>query len=1033
MLWLWNFFLDKKQFSYVLIAFLVAAGFYALVQIPKENSPSIDIPYAAVTTTLPGASSADMETLVTNKLEAQISGISNIDTLTSDSVDGVSSIVVQFNANADSNQSLQDLRDAVSRAAPDLPSDASTPLVSKVSFNDSPVIVVSVSSELPQSALSQLGTTLSDDLKNVQGVSEVDVAGVPAREVDVVVNQQALTQYKLSLVGVISAISASNAALPAGAITIDGTNYDVNFKGGLTDPSQVEGIAVGSNNGVPVYLRDIATISDGLAPATTYSRLSLNGKPSNQAITLLVHRQSGASIIGVASAVKEEVTALQKTQLLQGAQVFISPSTDQSIQITKQLGDLTKTGFETVALVIIVLLITIGWRESLVAALAIPLSFLISFIGLYITGNTLNFISLFALILAVGILVDSGIVVTEAIHARMRIYNNPLLAARAALHDYAWPLIAGTMATVAVFAPLFFISGIIGKFIAGIPYTLIFVLMASIFVALGIVPLIAVLFTKPHSNRLEQKQEEYTERLTLWYKQMLRRVLNHRRYQNIFLWTLSILFVLSLSLPFVGLIQSVFFPQSDEDYVYINIEKPENTSLAETDLATREVEEILYTDPDIQSFQTTVGQSSSLSGSGSSGSNQANITVNLFPGHKKSSTQVGNELEQKLAPITDANVQVLQSSNGPSSGAPIQIQFEGANLDELTAAADNGKQLLATIPHVTNITASTQNNGTEFDLSIDRAKVAAAGLSTQTIAQTLRAAVQGTKATSIPELSQDIDVMVKLNLNPAYTDPSQTTVTTLDSIDNIAVQTPSGGSVLLGSLLNSNLGASSADIAHKDKNRIETVSAYPDDKTTTSAVVAQFQKRIGELHLPADVSVSYGGETQDINQSFTEMFVALIAGLVLMFMILVISFNSIRYTLYLLLIVPLSLIGVLDGLALTNQPISLTSLLGVIALGGVIINHAIILMDSMIHHLRAEPTKPIIDIVVDSAATRLRPIVLTTVTTIVGMIPLAESNASWGPLAFAVMFGLAFAICLTLVLVPVLFFRAPHKKAVEEA
>jgi multidrug efflux pump subunit AcrB len=210
--------------------------------------------------------------------------------------------------------------------------------------------------------------------------------------------------------------------------------------------------------------------------------------------------------------------------------------------------------------------------------------------------------------------------------------------------------------------------------------------------------------------------------------------------------------------------------------------------------------------------------------------------------------------------------------------------------------------------------------------------------------------------------------------------------------------------------------------------REETVSAYPDAKTTATAVTTEFQKRLDELHLPAGVTVAYGGETQDINQSFTDMFVALIAGLVLMFMILIIAFNSFRYTWQLLVIVPLSLIGVLDGLALTGNPVSFSSLLGVIALGGVIINHAIILMDSMIRHLHAHPEKPIIDVVVESAATRLRPIVLTTIATVIGMIPLSFTNATWGPLAFAIMFGLSFAIVLTLALVPVLFFRAPHEK-----
>jgi len=224
----------------------------------------------------------------------------------------------------------------------------------------------------------------------------------------------------------------------------------------------------------------------------------------------------------------------------------------------------------------------------------------------------------------------------------------------------------------------------------------------------------------------------------------------------------------------------------------------------------------------------------------------------------------------------------LQSSSGPSSGAPIQIQFEGKNLNDLIAAADRGGQLLATFPHVTNITTSTQSNGSEFDLTIDRAKAAAFGLSTQTVAQTLRAAINGTKATTITMPSQNIDVVVKLDLNSANTDPNATTQATIDDVKNISIQGPTQ-SVLLGSILNDSLEASNADIAHNDQNRIETVSAYPDSKTTTSAVVAEFQKHLGEMHLPAGVAVSYGGETQSVNQSFTQMFIAIIAGLVLMF------------------------------------------------------------------------------------------------------------------------------------------------------
>jgi len=1023
MLPLWNFFLERRQFSYVLIATLVLAGLFSLYAIPKENTPSIDIPYAVVTTILPGASAEDIETLVTDKIENQASGISHVDTMTSNSSSGVSTVIVQFDANADPVQSLQDLRDAVSRAEPNLPTDAQTPIVSKVSFNDQPILVASISGDLPPTEFSALGKEVSDDLKTINGVSEVTVAGVPAREVDVVVRESALEQYGIALTSVVSAIQSANTALPAGSISMDGVDYDINFKGGIDDPAQIPGIVVGTRGNSPVYLSDIATISDGLAPATTYSRLSLAGKPSDNAITLLVYRQSGASIQGVAAAADKELTALQSTTL-KGMNVFVSPATDQSVQINQQLGSLSETGLETVALVIIALLLTIGWRESLVAALAIPLSFLIAFIGLYFTGNTLNFISLFALILAVGILVDSGIVVTEAIHARMRIYGGKMQAARAALHDYAWPLIAGTMATVAVFAPLFFLSGIVGKFIAGIPYTLIFVLIASIFVALGIVPLIAVLFTKLEPNSLERAQEEYTHRATEWYKRILRRLLENRRGQRIFLWTLTALFILSLILPFTGIVQTVFFPAADQDFVYLNIETPQGSTLDKTDLATREVEEILYTDPDISSFETTVGASSNLTGQGGSGANEANITVNLPKGHKKTSQTVVSELEQKFAVVHDARVDVLQADNGPSSGAPISIQFEGDDLGALITAADNGRHLLSSIPGATNIQSSTEGNGNEFELTINRGKAAALGVSPVQIASTLRTAIQGTKATSIALPDQDIDVIVKVNLNPAYTTPDTTNDTTIESIDNLSV-VGTNGPVLLGSVLDSKLGESNAAINHKDKKRIETVSAYPSPDTTTNAVVAEFQKRVGELNLPAGITVSYGGETQDVNQSFSQMFFALIAGLVLMFMILIIAFNSIRHTLHLLVIVPLSLIGVLDGLALTGQPISFTSLLGVIALGGVIINHAIILMDSMLHRLRDNPGEARIDTVVEASATRLRPIALTTITTVIGMIPLAASDPTWGPLAFSIMFGLTFAIILTLVLVPVLFFRSP--------
>jgi multidrug efflux pump subunit AcrB len=304
------------------------------------------------------------------------------------------------------------------------------------------------------------------------------------------------------------------------------------------------------------------------------------------------------------------------------------------------------------------------------------------------------------------------------------------------------------------------------------------------------------------------------------------------------------------------------------------------------------------------------------------------------------------------------------------------------------------------------------------------------GLNTQIVAQTLRAAVHGTKATSIPNPDQDIDVVVKLNLNSTFNDPSETIETTLDTINNISIPSPQGP-VLLGSVLSNTLGISNGSIAHLDKKRIEKVTGYTDGQTTTLAVTTEFQKLLTEKKLlPDGVTVSYGGEDKQVKDSQQQMLLALVSGLVAMFMILIVSFNSIRYTFYLLSIVPLSLIGVFGGLALTGQPVSFSSLLGIIALGGVIINHAIILMDSMLHLHHTRTDLAVIDVVIESSAIRLRPIFLTTITTAIGMIPLTLASTLWGPLAFTIMFGLTFAIILTLVLIPVLFYR--HEVKVEE-
>lgn len=1029
----WNFFLNKQQFTWLLMVTLVAIGMYCLFAIAKESSPEVIVPIGIVTTVYPGTSASDIEELVTNKLEDGIENVDGLESLTSTSRDGVSSITAEFNANANVDKSIQDLKDAVDSVKSELPEDAFDPQVSEVNFAEQPIHVISISSDLYGAAFTQLGEDLADAFKGVTGVSDVVVSGTRERQIQVVLREESLRTYGLSIGEIEQALRLANLSVPVGSVTNSGIEYAIRFEGDLSSSDDIQNVPIKAVNGQPVYVKDVADVYDSVGAETSISRVSIEGIPSERALTLSIYKKPGFDVTKMSEGVNVKLEQLQaQGGLLNGSQVLIV--FDQGEATQNDLRSLTNAGLETVLLVVVCLLLTIGWRESLVAALSIPLSFVIAFIGLYVSGNTINFISLFALILAVGILVDSGIVITEAIHTRMRKYGDGPRAAKEAIIEYAWPLIAGTMTTIAVFAPLFFLSGITGKFIASIPFTIIFVLLASIFVALALVPLIAIMLTKSkHGNKFEEMQEAYTVKAQAWYRRKLIVFLQNKKAQRIFLWSLFLGLIVSFALPISGMLKVIFFPPEDVDFVYVEIETKQGTPVAQTDLSVRAVEEILYEKEYVESFSTTAGSGSYFTGSTASGGKYGNITVALYEEREIESAEVAKDLRESFKNIADAKITISEQQNGPPSGAPVVIKFLGEDLNALSLSADKSAQLLESIEGTRDVTPSTNNNATEFVLTVDKAKASAAGVGIASVGQTLRTAVFGSTVTSIPIKGEDRDVVLKLAVDRKATDPSATPEVSIDTLKNLTVQSIGGAPVLLGTIVTETIAPANASINHEEKVRVASVSASVNDGTTATEVVNAFKAKVSELNLPQDVEISYGGETENINQSFTEMFLALIVGLVLMLAILVLSFNSIRYALYLLLIVPYSLIGVFFGLTATGLSLSFTSLLGVIALAGVIINHAIILMDSMINHKATTEGQPLLERVADASVSRLRPIALTTITTVVGMIPLSRISDFWGPLAFAIMFGLSFAMILTLLLVPTLYYRNELKIAEKKA
>ncbi len=1026
---MWEFFVRNTRFAYLCIFALTLLGGYAVLSIPRESSPEVVIPVGVVQTVLPGAPAADVESLVTNEIERGLTSLENVADITSVSREGVSIVTVEFNASADLDASIQDLKDTMDTIARDLPDSAEDPFVSEVNFVDQPILTVAISGDRLPIEFRQLANDIEKDLESLPNISRVEISGIEDREVAILIDQAALAKYGLSIQAVTQALGNANRTLPIGQITNNGITYNVAFEGDITDARDIPNIPVGLVGGQPVFIRDIAEVKDGLAAATTLSRVSPDGGPSDTAISLNVFKQSGGDITKITAAVRDRLAELS----LEGNLLFGLSYTivlDSGEQILTDLTNLTNSGIQTILLVVGLLALTIGWRESLIAGASIPLSFLIGFIGLYYSGNTINFLSLFALILGIGILVDSSIVMVEGINARMK--ADPTIdkdeAAIRTIREYASPLISGTLTTVAMFVGLFIVSGVIGQFIASIPFTLIFILFASMFVSIAIVPLFAAQFLRRRSTtKFEVKQTEYAHKLESWYRQKLEVIIGNKKNERKFLWTIRLALLLAFLLPVFGLVKVVFFEQGDVDYVIVEVEAPEGTEKEVTDVAVQRLEEIIYDVPNIESYVVTVGSGSQFGGNGG-GSNEklANIFITLTDDRDKTSTEMVEVLRTAVAPIRDIKVTVNQPSDGPPTGAAVTIKYLGDDLVALTETANETASLLKTIPHTTNVKTSTNNNNTEFVLTLDRAKAAALGLDPFAVSAYARTAVFGTEATALTTLEEDIPVTVKVNLSGLDSATNNSNEASIDALGRLEIPTQTG-SVPLASIATISLRESSTVINHEDSQRVVTVSADVTAAGNAREVQAEALKRVeAELNLPAGITLSTGGgETEESNKAFVEMLLALVVGILLMVAVLVYEFGSYLHTRYVLSILPYSLIGIFFGLAITANPISFPSIMGFIALSGIVVNNSILLIDMMNKERVRDPQKSVRDVVIDASVSRLRPILLTTLTTVIGMIPLTYAGDIWAPLAYAVMFGLTFSVIITLVFIPIIYSRKP--------
>lgn len=1026
---MWSFFLTHNRFSYLLVVGLILLGLYAVSEIPRESAPEVEIPVGIVTTTLPGASAEEVERLVTTEIENQIENIAAVQEVSSVSRESVSSITVEFEASADLDNSLNKLREEVDIAARDLPADASDPRVTEVDFVDQPIVTFAISGDVETAALQDTVDALTSELETLPGVARVETSGISDEQIQVSTTPTALSRYNVDVATLANALRQADSRFPIGELQTAGVRYPVTFAAPLTTPADFSAVQVDTLAGTPVYLRDVATVTEVNAARSTLSRLSVSGSPANPSVTFNVFKQPGGDITRTAAAVQTTLAELQtEGKLLSG--LTVATLLDSGEQIADDLQQLAGSGLQTVVLVVLFLVLAIGWREGLIAGTAVPFSFLIGFIGMYLSGNTINFLSLFSLILGIGVLVDAAIVMVEGINRRMK--DNPDIdktrAAIETVREYSTPLIAGTLTTVAMFSGLFIVSGVTGQFIASIPYTILFLLLGSLFVALAIIPLFASGTLRRRSRTLlERVQITYARKLEAWYSRRLRSILGHRARERAVLWALRLGFIAALALPVTGIVPVVFFDEGDTDYVFVEIELPPGSTLANTDLAARRVEDVLYRQPAIAEFTTTVGAGSQLSGGGV-GEELASMLLVLAENRDTTSLELIRTLRSEFSRMDGFEVTVGQQSAGPPAGAPISLRFIGDDLAALESVAARAAQILRRVEGTTNIATNADNRQLSFELALDRVRAATYGVTPDQITTAARSAVSGLETITITDsVGGEKDVVLALNLTDTdRVDPNTQNVFTIDRLLQTEILTAQG-SVPIASLANVTLSRSQNAITRLNSERVMTVTADVTDavnpRATERAAVSRIQN---EIQMPAGVRLETGGgEAEESDQAFRELFLALVVGILLMIAILTLQFNSYRHTYYVLSILPYSLIGILSGLAVTGNSLSFPSIMGFIALSGIVVNNSILLIDSMNRNRRRNQERDLRELVIESAAKRLRPILLTTVTTVLGMIPLLFADPIWAPLAYAVMFGLAFSVLITLLLIPIIYYRNP--------
>jgi len=1009
-----------KRPSLIIVIFtvLIGAGVFCYKQLSYELLPDISQPTLVITTNYPGAAPANVEQTVTKKIEDQLSSIDAIKSITSQSLEGVSIITAEFNTGSNIDLKQQEVQRKINNIMGDLPTDVKSPGISKVSPSDQPIMQLMAVSDLDNAAFYDIiKNQINPLLQQVQGVGEITLIGGQEREIQVNINKEKLDYYGLSILNVTQAIANGNQEFPAGKVKSEALGQmTVRLSGKYSSVEQLNHLVIGLPiAGSPISLSDVAGVADVTKDVSTVFRY--NG---HNGIGLLIKKQGDANAVAISRQIKEKITTIEKRYAASGVKFTIADDTaDYTLEAANGVVDDLVLAVILVAVIMLLFLHSI--RDSLIVLVAIPASLISTFIALYFFGYTLNLMTLLGLSLVIGILVDDSIVVLENIHRHLAMGKDKRTAALEGRKEIGFSAVAITMVDVVVFGPLCLIQNSIGSILRAYSATIVVATLLSLFVCYTLTPWLASRFGKItilDNRRIFDKPlilfEKLISGLTRWYARSLTWVLSHKLIMT---GGVVLLFVMTAGILKMGVIGSEFVTATDKGQFRLALEYDKNTTVKQNNLRTREIEDYLRQQPDVTTvFSNVAGSSTSSIVAGVGSDYKSELTVTLLD---KKDRQLPTEklMLQKSRDLTQhfAGVKVSPTMvNMVNTGEPIQIVLNGENATQLMAVAADLKKRIQAIPGAINVDLSVEDGNPEVEVNIDRERMGQLGLTINQVGAVLKNAYAGNDDAKYRVGTNEYDIKVKFDDFDKHS---------VEDVKNIVFINATGQSIKLSQFAGVVQGSGPSVLERKDRRTSVTVKSNV--LGITSGVVAdEIKKSLAAQPLPAGIDLRWSGDVERQGDSFGAMGMAIIAAILLMYLVMVALYNNFVYPFVVLFSIPVAFIGVFLALALTKSSMSIFTILGMIMLLGLVAKNAILIVDFANH--RKEQGDSTWRALIEAGQERLRPILMTTLAMVIGMLPIALSTAAgseWkSGLAWVIIGGLSSSLCLTVFVVPMVYY-----------